>query len=245
MRVLNLLPLLLCCCTLLVYSAEQKHHAAAGKNAQHSSTGSSRHLHADPEKRYTTPQWDKEFSTGEWDYMDAVPLERVRLAGIGSGMTNLYGIPSNATILDVGCAEGILSDYLSDKQKKNYIGVDISKVAIDRAMKKRGAPMTWAVSKAHEYTPPRKVDVIVFSEVLMYVSHEDILKQYEKYLTPNGKIIVSLYREDKTQGKYSEVKDYSRDRYELLDDFEIIGTTRNPDPTKVHIRIDVFQLKKI
>jgi 2-polyprenyl-3-methyl-5-hydroxy-6-metoxy-1,4-benzoquinol methylase len=190
-------------------------------------------------------QWDKEFTKGEWDYMDAVPMERMRLAAIGSGLTRLYGLPMNGTILDVGCGEGIITEYLTTEQQKNYIGVDISKVAIDHAIKKRGSPMTWVVSMAHEYTPPRPVDVIIFSEVLYYVDHKKVLQQYEKYLTPNGKIIISMYCEEKKETMYSDIKDFSRSYFQLLDNFELIGTTYNPDPTRVHIRVDVIQKKKV
>jgi SAM-dependent methyltransferase len=188
-------------------------------------------------------RWDAEFKKGIWDYMDAVPMERLRLAAIGSGLTRLYGVPSNGTILDVGCGEGIITEYLTEEQKMNYIGVDISKVAINNAINKRGSPMTWVVSMAHEYTPPKEVDVIIFSEVLYYVDHEKVLKQYEQYLAPNGKIIISMYCEEKQEQMYSDIRDFARSHFNLVDHFEFLGTTRNPDPTKVNIRVDVVEKK--
>jgi SAM-dependent methyltransferase len=189
-------------------------------------------------------KWDAEFKKGKWRYLDTIPLERVRLAAIGSGLTRMYGLPVNATILDVGCGEGIISDYITAEQKANYIGVDISKVAIDQAIKKRGAPMTWAVSVAHEYTPPREVDVVIFSEMLYYVDFEKVLTQYESYLSPNGIIVISLWCPDKEEGMFSEIRDFTRSHFNVLDSFELIGNTGNPDPRVVHTRIDVVQKKK-
>jgi SAM-dependent methyltransferase len=199
------------------------------------------------EKQWTAKpasEWDDEFKTGKWRYLETVPFERNRLATIGRGIINMHVRPVNATILDVGCGEGILSDYITSEQKKNYIGVDISKVAIDQAFKKRGAPMSWVVSMAREYTPPREVDVIIFSEMLYYVDYQKVLTQYESYLSPNGIIIISLWCPDNEEGMFSEIIDFTRSHFDLLDNFELAGNTGNPDPRVVHTRIDVVQKKK-
>ena len=39
----------------------------------------------------------------------------------------------NASILDVGCGEGAISDFITPDQKKKYVGVDLSKEAIQFA----------------------------------------------------------------------------------------------------------------
>jgi SAM-dependent methyltransferase len=192
---------------------------------------------------HSRSQWDSEFQNGQWRYMDAVPLERTRLAAIG-GLTRLYGLPSNGTILDVGCGEGIMTEYITEEQKKHYIGVDISKVAIDQAIQRRGSPMTWIASVAHEYTPPRKVDVIVFSEMLYYVEFKKVLAQYESYLAPNGIIIISLWCPDKEEGMFSEIRAFTRSHFDLLENFQLIGTTGTPAPRTVRMRIDVMKRKK-
>jgi SAM-dependent methyltransferase len=180
---------------------------------------------------------------GKWR-LEVVPLERMRLADIGRRLTGMYGVPSNATILDIGCGEGIVSDYITEEQKKNYIGVDVSSVAINQALETHGAPMTWVVSMAHEYTPPREVDVIIFSEMLYYVDYQKVLTQYENYLSPNGIIIISLWCPDKEEGMYSAIRDFTRSHFNVLDNFELVGNTENSDPRVVHIRIDVVQKKK-
>jgi SAM-dependent methyltransferase len=205
------------------------------------------HLHSgsisDPASSETQFTAQPGLKKGKWR-LEVVPLERIRLADIGSRLTGMYGVPSNATILDVGCGAGIISDYITEEQKKNYIGVDISNVAINQAMETRGAPMTWVVSVAHEYTPPRKVDVIIFSEMLYYVDYQKVLTQYESYLSPNGIIIISLWCPENEERMYSEIRDFTRSRFDLLDNFELVGNTGNPDPRVVRIRIDVVQKKK-
>jgi 2-polyprenyl-3-methyl-5-hydroxy-6-metoxy-1,4-benzoquinol methylase len=186
--------------------------------------------------------WDRQFSSGVWDYFETVPVERMRMATIGNVITRMYGSPANASILDVGCAEGLLSDYLTPEQKKNYIGMDISKVAIHRAEKHRGPPMQWVIGITHQYTPPKFLDFIVFAEVLYYVDHEKILKQYENYLTENGKIIVSLVLKANDNNEHNEkILNFSRNHFQVADKFELGGNARD---RWVTFKIDVYEKKK-
>jgi 2-polyprenyl-3-methyl-5-hydroxy-6-metoxy-1,4-benzoquinol methylase len=221
-------------------------YSSLEQQAQHTASIHHNHhahqLHPSTEKQWvyrSAEAWDKEFTGGGWDFLNTVPLERMRMSAV-SGLTRLYGTPPNGTILDVGCGEGVISEYLSEEQKKHYIGVDISKVAIQRAEKLRGAPMTWVTALAHEYAPPHLVDVIIFSEMLYYVEHEKVLKQYESYLTPNGKIIISLYCPEKKTAMFSKIRTFTRDYFKLVDDYELSGNSLDG---KVIIRIDVFQKK--
>jgi len=78
-------------------------------------------------------EWNKEFSSGRWSCLDENPAERARHAVIGMYCRKYF--PSG-NILDVGCGVGTLVDFLSDKQKKKYIGIDISSEAINIGRKK-------------------------------------------------------------------------------------------------------------
>ena len=44
---------------------------------------------------------------------------------------------SNSSVLDVGCGEGAISDFLSPVQNSRYVGVDLSKEAVQVAKNKR------------------------------------------------------------------------------------------------------------
>lgn len=197
---------------------------------------------------YDSPKsWDRQWARGDWAYLDIAPIERSRMAVIGVLIQSYVNNP-NASVLDVGCGEGALADFLLPTQKPHYTGIDISKVAIHRAQKLRGSPMTFEVAIAHKYRPTKKFDVIVFSEVLYYVEFAKVLKQYEEYLTPNGIIVSSLYFQKKRE-MYKDIIEFSRSYFELLDNFELGGNTKkkinNHTPREwTTLRIDVFKSKK-
>ena len=68
-------------------------------------------------------QWNKEYSKGDWKYLDAVAIERARATLIAVFYQTYSASTSSSgagAILDVGCGEGVLSDYLTDSQKKLY-----------------------------------------------------------------------------------------------------------------------------
>ena len=72
-------------------------------------------------------EWDHGYSTGFWNSMSEAPVERARAAIVaGFYFQKLYGSNPEGTFLDVGGGEGVMSDYLSTKQKARYtIAVDI------------------------------------------------------------------------------------------------------------------------
>lgn len=182
--------------------------------------------------------WDSQFKQGVWDYLKTTPVERARIALIASVLMPSYG-PSNGTILDVGCAEGVLTQYLPLELKNNYIGLDISQVAISRAREShKDASYTWVAESCHTYTPPHYLDFILFSEMLMYVEHEKIIRQYESYLNPDGKIIISFFLKDV---KAAAVFNFTRRHLELVDTYQVGGIA---DKRWVETRIDVYRSKK-
>ena len=92
------------------------------------STGASKYMFQSQEK------WEQEWSKGMWDYMDLQTTERSKNAIVGSVFAqDVMG--KNGTLLDVGCGEGTISDHLQPTQ--TYVGMDISKEAIQRAKQKR------------------------------------------------------------------------------------------------------------
>jgi 2-polyprenyl-3-methyl-5-hydroxy-6-metoxy-1,4-benzoquinol methylase len=136
-------------------------------------------------------KWDQQWKSGAWDYMDKVAVERSKIAIIGGVFAHIY-TNSNASVLDMGCGEGAMSDFLSEGQKQRYLGVDLSKEAIVNARLKR-PKLKFLHSGVYQFVPHHQFDIIVFSDVLYYVEHEKILQQYSKYLTPTGIIILSIF----------------------------------------------------
>jgi SAM-dependent methyltransferase len=191
--------------------------------------------------------WDRQWKQGVWNYMDKVPAERGRIAMIGNVLVRMYA-SENASVLDVGCAEGPLSDFLTPGQRERYLGVDISKVVVARASRIR-APMKFVQSVAHEFTTDQKWDVIVLSEILMHVEHEKVLRQYEQYLAPGGIIVISVFYLEKDGAQtYGNIFTFAREHFTVVDCMEVKGLTtqaKTDVPREWYAsRIDVYKSKQ-
>jgi 2-polyprenyl-3-methyl-5-hydroxy-6-metoxy-1,4-benzoquinol methylase len=111
--------------------------------------------------------------------------------------------PEATSVLDLGCAGASLAGCLGPTFQA-YCGVDISDVAIDKARETlaataQGDPVrrtyALAVAPVQDFRPSQRYDVIVFNEVLYYLSLTDVVKtvrRYSAYLSDNGLIIVSM-----------------------------------------------------
>lgn len=147
----------------------------------------------------TDAVWDEEFSKGKWVYLGKSTVERARNSVI-SGVFALGQAPSGR-ILDVGCGEGVLSDFLNVDQKKLYLGIDVSKAAITIAKRKR-SPLNFMQADATAFPPPvgYTYDVIVFNEMLYYTDHSALLKKYstKEYLSKDGIIVISVWYTNKS-----------------------------------------------
>jgi 2-polyprenyl-3-methyl-5-hydroxy-6-metoxy-1,4-benzoquinol methylase len=110
------------------------------------------------------------------------------------------------SILDLGCAGASLIHALG-VEFESYHGVDISDVAISNARVALAvsspSPLLHyqlEVSTVQDYQPTRKYDVIVFNEVMYYLSLKqvvEVVRHYSAFLSCDGVILVSL--KDQTQ----------------------------------------------
>lgn len=134
--------------------------------------------------------WDREFATGVWDYLDGSPAERARHAVIAM-LCRSFG--DELAVLDVGCGEATLFDFLTARQQDAYRGIDLSMEAVSIARRKRRNGVLQA--DAAKFDPGvQRYDVIVFNEVLYYLDAESAVTAYAGFLKPGGHIIVSTYR---------------------------------------------------
>src|SRR5438876_6993820 len=74
-------------------------------------------------------EWDSQYEKGHWEYMKC--LEEVGRYSLIAGY--IHYLKPGGSILDVGCGEGILQQRLNLDGISKYVGIDISKVAIDAA----------------------------------------------------------------------------------------------------------------
>ena len=85
---------------------------------------------------------------------------------------------------------------------QTYWGVDISDVAISKArenLAESGKNSTFdyhlEVSQIQDFRPSRKFDIIVFNEVLYYLSMDQVaaaIRRYTEFLSPGGVILISM-----------------------------------------------------
>jgi 2-polyprenyl-3-methyl-5-hydroxy-6-metoxy-1,4-benzoquinol methylase len=134
---------------------------------------------------------DDEYARGRWDYLQN--REEMSRYAVIAGYCMHGG--SVSSVLDLGCGSGLLHHWLGRRGKLDYVGVDISKVAIDDARQQcaDGSADFIAMDLA-TYTPDRKFDVIIFNEVLYYFDQPgEILKHFSKFLNGYGYFVVSLW----------------------------------------------------
>lgn len=189
-------------------------------------------------------KWNNEWKSGAWTYMEKVAVERSRIAVIGGVFVPMYA-GTNASVLDIGCGEGSIADFLNEGQRHHYVGVDLAKEAIIAAKKARGPPLKFVHAAAHLFTPQHKFDAVIFSDVLYYVEHEKVLRQYEGYLNPNGIVIISIFHQQEKL-MYEHIFNYARERFTKLDEIDVSGFTRksqggNLEKTAFHI--EVYRIK--
>lgn len=189
-------------------------------------------------------KWEKEWGGGEWDYLENVATERARIAVIGGVFVPMYSY-KNASVLDIGCGEGAISDFLLPGQKANYVGVDFSKEAIKLAKAKRHLPMKFVHANAVDFEPSHKFDVIIFSEVLYYVDHEKVIQKYMKLLNPRGIFIISIFHQTE-QLLYENIFQYARNVMTLVDELGMKGYIRkkkNGKRERTYFHMELYRQK--
>jgi len=140
--------------------------------------------------------WDKEFSNGKWDFIDSTPGDCV--------YSHLEKYARGGDILDLGCGPGNTANELSADAYRIYVGVDISEVALAKAVKRtaengRSQKNSFVSSDFLGYVPTKEFDVILFRESMYHIPYGqvlEILRKYSKSLKATGVFVVRLYAGD-------------------------------------------------
>lgn len=142
-------------------------------------------------------QWEAEYQSGHWDYLFEGRERPNHMVVLGYVMQH-HASPS---VLDVGCGEGMLFSMLQQFPIAEYHGVDFSEEAIARLRNRVRSDsnamgvriVVFSRADFETFNPPRRYDVIVFNNSLMYA--EDplwVLERFANHLAPGGVIVASL-----------------------------------------------------
>lgn len=136
--------------------------------------------------------WDQEYSTTKWCFNDNTADDGV--------YPFLEKWARKGSILDLGCGSGNTSNELAASAYLNYLGVDISEVALAQARRRteengRASKNKFVQGELLGYMPSQKFDLILFRESMYHVPSgkvKAVLDHYAKYLTVDGVIIVRM-----------------------------------------------------
>jgi 2-polyprenyl-3-methyl-5-hydroxy-6-metoxy-1,4-benzoquinol methylase len=134
--------------------------------------------------------WDRQYASG-FGYQLRLPEEQEHNQTLVEFMVSAN---KNKTILDVGCGEGLLLDYLDRWGYQKYVGIDFSDVALRNASKRANAKTSFVSGLAESFVPDGQFDSIIFNECLYcFADPWQVIHRYEQYLTPHGVMLVSLF----------------------------------------------------
>jgi 2-polyprenyl-3-methyl-5-hydroxy-6-metoxy-1,4-benzoquinol methylase len=115
---------------------------------------------------------------------------------------DLFKLPLDANIIDVGGGDSHFVDALLDKGYKNIYVLDISVNAIERAKKRLGnkaEKVNWIVSDITDFEPTVKFDFWHDRAAFHFLTSEDKINKYvsiaENSINPNGYLILGTFSE--------------------------------------------------
>ena len=140
------------------------------------------------------PDWDASYRAGDWDYFRSVEqLPRYAIL-----VAYILRFCRGGRLLDVGCGEGVLREQLPSGVIDDYVGVDISSVAIERARQRTFERTLFECSDLRLYgAGAERFDGIIFSEVLQTFSNPlEQLRRFHELLSPQGVVMASIFDPD-------------------------------------------------
>jgi SAM-dependent methyltransferase len=141
-------------------------------------------------------EWEEQYRSGRWDYLHGGD-EAARYEAIAGLLRRLR---PGGSVLDVGCGEGILRDWLRPSGYAAYVGVDISPTALAAARRGAGANDRFVLADAESYEPEGAFDAIVLNEVVYYFADPLAAAQrYARRLAAGGVLVVSSFDSSRTR----------------------------------------------
>jgi 2-polyprenyl-6-hydroxyphenyl methylase/3-demethylubiquinone-9 3-methyltransferase len=146
-------------------------------------------------ERWTTDRWDAAYDSPSLGYYGGI--EELARYSIVVGYVGWFGASRPGRpprLLDLGCGVGLLRERLEGVELSEYVGVDLSDVAI-RAAGARGHPRSRFLAGDVFALDLGRFDVVVLNEVLYYAADaRGLLKGLRDILEPEGVLVVSMWR---------------------------------------------------
>lgn len=160
--------------------------------------------------------WDTEFANGRWDCLDSTANDCV--------YSRLERWVKGGSILDLGCGSGSTANELNDNSFGEYIGVDISEVAVEKARKRseengRGSKCHFVQGDVISFVPAQKADVILFRDSIYYINRNQVkavLMRYAQWLTKEGVFIVRIWN---GRGKLREFANVIQNNFDIVEEY--------------------------
>jgi 2-polyprenyl-3-methyl-5-hydroxy-6-metoxy-1,4-benzoquinol methylase len=166
-------------------------------------------------------RWEEKYRSGRWEFMRQL-YEVPRYASIAA---LAHSLRPGGAILDIGCGEGLLQDYLAPTGYQRYVGIDLAETAIAEAADRADEHTTFLAADAETFVPDGTFDVVIFNECVHYFqTPARSVGAYERFLAPDGLFIVSAFR---TPRGDAIMRDLAR-RYTVLEQTAIthrVGTS--------------------
>jgi SAM-dependent methyltransferase len=112
-------------------------------------------------------------------------------------------IPSSSKVLEIGCSNGFITEYIHDHTQSEIMGVDFSEVAIEQAqerIKNKSTSLHFkCIDFKNEPLPDDHFDIILLIDSIYFLGEiKDALKKVNKKLREHGRMIFSFfqYREE-------------------------------------------------
>lgn len=157
--------------------------------------------------------WDKVYGTkaeNEVSWFQPYPKTSMEFV-------ELFNLPLDANIIDIGGGDSHFVDALLDKGYRNIYVLDISAAAIEKAKKRLGARaslVSWIVSDITEFEPPFQFDLWHDRAAFHFLTSEEKIYKYvsiaEDAIRENGYLVLGTFSEQgPTKCSGLEIKQYS------------------------------------
>ena len=143
--------------------------------------------------------WDKVYSTKAEDEVSWFQL----YPKTSMEFVEMFNLPLNANIIDIGGGDSHLVDALLDKGYQNIYVLDISAIAIQRAKQRlgeRASKVHWIVSDVTTFEPPVQFDFWHDRAAFHFLTTEDKIYRYisiaEDAIKKKGYLVLGTFSEN-------------------------------------------------